>query len=290
MKNSEEERLKMKISIFKDILIGIKGKTVLIFDQTLHQSEATSKKQIPVMTSSMHAATKSSRTVTQTNNTTSTRPMNTTTVSALTQTTQVQYTNEHFNNSSPKMLNISKWIISISLIIYVLLLSVNVIITNMGKEEFVYSILIAMNFLEKVPKLAEMFIFAQQSVIINNISVIDNADDKKYHSEYLNYYNVIMNISDNSQLNMINESFFSSLFIESQINGENIKKFVKDKSKRELKQVKIWENKLNEKENFCINSAIGTIYSENDNKSYLEVFTLINKNVEACKVLIPELN
>ena len=290
LKNSEEERLKMKISIFKDILIGIKGKTVLIFDQTVHQSEATSKKQIPVMTSSMHAATKSSRTVTQTNNTTSTRPMNTTTVSALTQTTQVQYTNEHLNNSSPKMFNISKWIISISLIIYVLLLSVNVIITNMGKEEFVYSILIAMNFLEKVPKLAEMFIFAQQSVIINNISVIDNADDKKYHSEYLNYYNVIMNISDNSQLNMINESFFSSLFIESQINGENIKKFVKDKSKRELKQVKIWENKLNEKENFCINSAIGTIYSENDNKSYLEVFTLINKNVEACKVLIPEIN
>lgn len=290
LKNSEEEILKMKISIFKDILIGIKGKTVLVFDQTIRQSQSNSKRQLPIASSSINTTTKSSRNVTQTTNTASTRPMNTTTVSAITQTPQMQFTNEHINSSSSRMFNISKWIVSIAMILYVLLLSVNVIISNMGKKEFIYSILLAMNFLEKVPKLAEMFIYAQQSVIVNNVMSIDNKEDKKYHSEYLNYYNVIMNISDNSQLNLIKDSFFSSLFIESQINEENIKIFLKDKSKKELKSIKLWENKLNENENFCINSALGTIYSENNSQSHLEVFTLINKIVKVCKVLTPEIN
>ena len=71
----------------------------------------------------------------------------------------------------------------IFLIIFDLLVVVHIILTQLSRDKFVYSIIMAMNFLEKMPKLVELFLYSQQSAMINDIAFLP-----KNYSEECGFY------------------------------------------------------------------------------------------------------
>lgn len=294
LNNTDEQSFLYKISLFKDIILGVKGKTMIMFDDYIKTNTLTSKKEVAISNSSrVKKITIRSSKNTRLNSYVTTTTSNYTNNPTTTTTNAINSNQEGYQNiqqTSPKMFFISKIIIIVFFIVFFLLLSLNLIFTYDGKKKFDYSIIIAMNFLEKIPKIAELFIYSQLSVIVNDINFISNNDSNKNHS-YLNYYDIQIDLSKHSQLNFLNNSFYSKLYLESREREENIDRFTKDKSKSGLILTKQWENKINEKDSFCINSVIGTTYYYIKNFSSIEeVLNEINKNAVLCKVLTPDIN
>lgn len=294
--NADEQSFLNKISLFKDIILGVKGKTMLMFDNFIKTNTSTSKREPSTSNSSrMKKITVRNSKNTRLNSYATTTTTTTTTNNRATTTTNAinnnQETNQNTYQKAHKLFFISKIIIIAFFTLFFLILSLNLIFTYNGKRKFDYSIIIAMNFLEKIPKIAELFIYSQLSVIVNDINFISNNDSLSKDQSYLNYYDIQIDVSKHSQLTLLNNSFYSKLYLESIERDENIDKFTNDKGKNELKLTKEWESKINEKNNFCINSAIGAAYFYFKNYSTIEeVVNEMNKNAVLCKVLTPNIN
>ena len=187
----------------------------------------------------------------------------------------------------PKSVSISYSILTFFLILILSIVIINIFYALYIKNTFIFSVIMAMNFLERIPKLFEVVYYA-----IISFSLVDGAFIGNYESfyeqsiidEYLNFYEVKIIFENNSQLYNMKESYFPILFLKGKMIENNLKIFIGKKIPI-LKNIKKIEIEFNYNDNLCYASSI---YSSNDLKnnqlSYIQYFKLINEKIKLCYI------
>jgi hypothetical protein len=151
----------------------------------------------------------------------------------------------------------------------------------------------SMNFLERIPKSFEITFYAVVSMILLEPSFLAINDDniQNYiNDDYLNYYNTELFFVNNSQIYKMKESYYPILFIEGRMVENNIKLFLGQKTSI-LTNLKKYENKINEKNNFCFRVATSPIDREmNTISTPIEYFNFVNQKVYYCYFYSPKCN
>ena len=145
----------------------------------------------------------------------------------------------------------------------------------------------AMNFLERIPKVFEVVYYAIISFSLVDSSFIGTYEsnyEKNIIDEYLNFYKVKIIFENNSQIYNMKDSYFPSLFLEGKMVENNLKIFVGKKTSI-LNNVKKIENEFNYNNNLCYASSI---YSSFDlispQLSYIDYFSLVSEKIKLCYI------
>ena len=201
--------------------------------------------------------------------------------------------NRNNNIFLPKSVTISYIILTFFLIIICLIISLNIIFAYNTKKIFKFAIIMSMNFLERIPKSFEITFYAVVSMILLEPSYLATNDDniQNYiNDDYLNYYNTELFFVNNSQIYKMKESYYPILFIEGRMVENNIKLFLGQKTSI-LTNLKKYENKINEKNNFCFRVASSPIDREmNTISTPIEYFNFVNQKVYYCYFYSPKCN
>jgi len=184
-------------------------------------------------------------------------------------------------------------ILTLFLIIVITVTSINIIYSYSNKNKLKFAVIISMNFLERIPKCFEITYYGIVSLVLIDPSFIRgyiNFEGLDFYDQYLNYYNVQQDYFNNSQLYFLRESLYPLFYLQGQMVENNINIFLGQKPSI-LKNLQKYENKFNEKNNFCYNAAIGSIervlYSI---KTPNEYFSLANQKVNLCYMYNPGVN
>ena len=195
------------------------------------------------------------------------------------------------NNENKKNIYIPKSVITSYIILTLFLISITIIVliniaySYSAKKSFIFAITMAMNFLERFPKLSEITYYIGISITYANASYIGSYDDyneNKLIDDYLNYYNTKFEYENNTQLILMNESYYPILYIEGKMVENNLKIFLGENSNI-LKNTQKWEKEFNKKNNFCFVSSLGSLYLIIDIlPTAIRFFSLLNKKVQEC--------
>ena len=183
----------------------------------------------------------------------------------------------------PKSITISYIIVTIFLLLISLVIFINIIYAHSSRNEFIFSIVIAMNFLERIPKGLELVYYALITIILNNPSFLPGLDVHNIYNGYLNYYKTNIDVKENTQIYYLKNSFYSYIYLEGKMVENNIHIFLGNSKTRTLSQLRKWENKFNERNNICFNAALGSLEKFLDSfSSSIEYFIELNKRVANC--------
>ena len=203
---------------------------------------------------------------------------------------------ENFNPDDLNILLPNSIIISYILLFLFFALIVFITIVNVwysytSKNDFIFCIAIAMNFLERIPNALELIFYSEVSVIYNNITFImstyiskniENKDEISYFESFLNYYEIKDSFKNNTQIYALIDSFYSNLFNEGKLVEENILKFLGDETNN-LKSLKKWEILFNIDNKLCENAAYGSILENLDLLTDIfEFYETVNNNTSYC--------
>ena len=123
--------------------------------------------------------------------------------------------NENFQQKilMPNAFIYSFILITFCFTIVILFLIINIVYSINIKHQFIFSFSMSINFLERIPKAADLLYYLEISTLINNISFITN-DLYPLKENYLNYYNIKISPDENSQLKSFENSFYYILYIQ----------------------------------------------------------------------------
>ena len=139
--------------------------------------------------------------------------------------------------------------------------------SKISKNNFSNSVIIGMNYLERITSFLQLVFYAEESVIGNDVNFIPYKPH--YSLDYLNYYEIKENINNYSQLLQLSSSFYVNLYFQALIIEQNIRIF-ENKKTTILKNVKKMDNLFSIKDNICIAASEGSLY--NLEKSYSDVY------------------
>jgi hypothetical protein len=184
----------------------------------------------------------------------------------------------------PKSITISYIIVTILLLIISLVIFINIVYANSSKNEFIFSIIMAMNFLERIPKGLELVYYGVITIILNNPSFIPGVPDRNVEENYLNYYNTKINLTENTQIYSLKDSYYSFIFLEGKMIEKNINIFLGKTGHRSLTQIRKWEELFNIKNEICFNSAKGSLEKSLDlyKDDPIKYFNDLNRLVTKC--------
>ena len=209
------------------------------------------------------------------------------------QTKEDNYENINETNKNiflPKSVTISYIILTFFTLIIIIVVIINIIYAYSNKNKFIFTVIMAMNFLERIPKCFEITYYVLISMISINPSFIgryDNFQESHLTDKYLNYYNTEFYFENNSQIYNMKESYFPILFLEGKMVENNLEIFI-GKENSILSNVKKYEKEFNGKENFCYTASIASLERVKDSISdVLRYFTLANQKVNLCYIYNP---
>jgi len=167
--------------------------------------------------------------------------------------------NENFQQKilMPNAFIYSFILITFCFTIVILFLIINIVYSINIKHQFIFSFSMSINFLERIPKAADLLYYLEISTLINNISFITN-DLYPLKENYLNYYNIKISPDENSQLKSFENSFYYILYIQGIIVELNIKQFLGN-DKGILDKLRILEFSLNAKNSLCESISLNSI-------------------------------
>ena len=187
----------------------------------------------------------------------------------------------------PKTVLISYLVLTICLIAISSIIIINIILAYSNKNKFIFAIIMAMNFLERIPKGSELTYYASISFTLVNISYIGTYEDynkNKLIDEYLNFYNTKYEYNNNTQLISMKDSYYPVLYIEGRMVENNLRIFLGKKSNILIETQK-WEKQFNLEANICFASVLGSLYIVLDQfKDFFSVFSMINEKVKVCYI------
>ncbi len=148
-------------------------------------------------------------------------------------------------------------IITFCFIIIILFLIINIVYSINIKKQFTFSFSMSINFLERIPKVADMLYYLEISILINNISFISN-NLYSLKENYLNYYNIKISPDENSQIKSFENSFYYLLYIQGLIVELNIKQFLGN-DRGILDKLRLLEFSLNSKNSICESISLNSL-------------------------------
>ena len=148
-------------------------------------------------------------------------------------------------------------IITFCFIIIILFLIINIVYSINIKKQFTFSFSMSINFLERIPKVADMLYYLEISILINNISFISN-NLYSLKENYINYYNIKISPDENSQIKSFENSFYYLLYIQGLIVELNIKQFLGN-DRGILDKLRLLEFSLNSKNSICESISLNSL-------------------------------
>ncbi len=167
----------------------------------------------------------------------------------------------------PRSLRYSFRILIGFLILMLILIIINIFYSKFSKNNFSNSVILGMNYLERITSFLQLVFYAEESVIGNDVNFIPYKPH--YSLDYLNYYEIKENINNYTQLLQLSSSFYVNLYFQASIIEQNIRIF-ENKKTTILKNVKKMDNLFSIKDNICIAASEGSLY--NLEKSYYDVY------------------
>jgi hypothetical protein len=134
-----------------------------------------------------------------------------------------------------------------------------------------------MNYFEKIPKIIELGLSAYITVIVGKLDFGNFYSKEEYKVNQFNSFKYFSKFKgyENSELipNNIENSYFANVLYDCYKIKKNIKHCEKDSFiKHYFKEIKFWNQKLSEQNNFCINSCLGSLLFFNSLTTKLEEF------------------
>ena len=165
----------------------------------------------------------------------------------------------------PNTIFISIYISLIFFVLFFITIFINIVDIHKKRNLWEYGVNLSMNYLEKIPKIVELGLSTFLTIILGGF------DEERYYPlqefkntnfKYMDYFST-MERYDNSEL--ISSSIKDSLFAKELKDNYRIKKNIEfcendEFFKNYFHNSKNWNKKLNEKNNFCINSATKGVF------------------------------
>ena len=161
--------------------------------------------------------------------------------------------------------------------LFLLIIVLNIIDIYRKRNIWEYAINLSMNYLDKLPKVIELAFSTILSIIVGKLDLgayYKKEEYPNYQQRFMTYFTQFKNY-ENSDL--IPSSIKDSLFANKLYDNYRIKKNIEFSEndnffKGYFTQTKLWNKKLNEKEYFCINAALGGVLFFNKWISTLDTY------------------
>ncbi len=185
----------------------------------------------------------------------------------------------------PKSVTISYIILTFFLIFISSTVIINIVYAYLTKKTFIFAVIMAMNFLERIPKSFELLYYAIISFTFVDSSFIgsyNNYNQSELVNEYINYYHIKLILENNSQIFQMKESYFPNLFFDGKKIENNLQIFLGKKTII-LNNVKRIEKEFNSLDNLCYSSSINSLNEIiEENLPYKEYFTQVSEKLRLC--------
>ncbi len=183
----------------------------------------------------------------------------------------------------PKSVVISYIVLTLCLILISTIVVINLIYAYSSKNTFIFAVIMAMNFLERMPKGCEMSLYIGTSLTyIDEAFIYEKNFNDTIVDKYLNYYDIQLEYKNNTQLLIMNKSYYPILYIEGKMVEDNLEIFLGKKS-NVLKNTRKWEVEFNKENNLCFAAALGSLYIFQDSlKDIKSSFSMLNEKAVAC--------
>ena len=181
-------------------------------------------------------------------------------------------------------------------LLFLLIIIVSVLDLYSKRNTWEYAVNLSMNYLEKVPKINELGFTTYLSAILGKFKAnYYSYDEYKLHqSRYLRYFTTIDGYDTSELLSKSrNSSYFSNKLYDNYRLKKNIEFCENDKSfKSHFLNSKSWNKKLSEKNNFCINAALGSalFFNRAQITTVFTCFVFIEQMAYHCREESPKLD
>ena len=185
----------------------------------------------------------------------------------------------------PKSVSISYSILTFFLILISSIVIINIFYAHHIKNTFIFSIIIAMNFLERIPKCFELVFYSIISFTLVDSSYLGNYKNYDLNNlidKYLNYYHTKIIFENNTQIYNLKESYYPILFVEGRMVENNIGIFLGKKTSI-LNNIKKVEKEFNINDNLCYASSINSLSDISNYKiPFIEYFSRVSERMRLC--------
>lgn len=162
--------------------------------------------------------------------------------------------------------------------------SSNILISSRNFKRLLKANDISINFLDRLPKISEMVLYYQTSLIYNNPDfIIFNRNELKT-LEYDNFYNKTYDLTRESIYEVLGNSLHNDLLFLYQIHQLNIEEFLNDNEAESLLPRTLnYEINMNTKNESCILQAVYYVQFYSNPTSILTGFNSISASGNQCR-------
>ena len=193
-------------------------------------------------------------------------------------------------NILPNSHRFSLIIILFSTIIYFVICFIDIYEINNQLSKYDFSINLAMNILERVPRIMELVLYSSISTILNKTDLILPTN---HQSPYLEYFKIdALYYSEEMLQTFFQQNLYGQILKDNLKLKYNLENYLYENKYSLFQNVQYWETMLNKIGDFCVNLALGQVLSSTSNISsnFSDLYGLmetINDLSLACKTQSP---
>jgi hypothetical protein len=152
------------------------------------------------------------------------------------------------------------------------------------KELFIYTVVMIINHLDRVPRFIELLFFTLFKIISGKLDVLRALPIDIYKDNVLNYYKISLPYEKNSIVEELKNHYFSNLLMENLLIEEYLLKFATEK-KNVLTNLKSYTPKFNEKGYCCLYLSVPVFkYLDLDDGNLDTIFSVISLLAKNCHI------
>lgn len=199
--------------------------------------------------------------------------------------------NLELGNVSMKIVSFSYLVLIIAMVFYLAISISNILINNQDYKKLILANQISVNFLDRIPKFAELILYYKISIIFNNVNFITTDPEMYANSLYSNFFQASYDINSDTLFKELGKSEYAHILYSLKIIRKNIDSFMTTKDplySTVLPSLRNYEAKINTQD-FCLIYA--TYYSNLSNNQIIfnsrggdikEAFIYLNKETTEC--------
>ena len=190
--------------------------------------------------------------------------------------------------TKPKLANIAIIVISFLCIFDLFFHVLNLLVMTKSFHRIIAETDFASNILQRNPKITELILYSLISVLMNDLNYIEKSPSEYSDYSFSNYFNIKVNLSDNSMFNSFDNSNYLYLYYQIFIIRRNIDSFTDKKQYNNyLKKTSLNEDIFQDKENFCISTTYQYLlnYYSTVRMENTFFFTHLSERINNCRTI-----
>jgi len=198
--------------------------------------------------------------------------------------------NLDLGNINMKIIRFSYLVLFIAIICYIVISVSNILINNREYKKLILANQLSVNFLDRIPKFAELILYFKISVLFNNSNFITTSPEDYKKGIYSNYFDATYDKNSDTLFRELGRSEYSHIYYKLKIIRKNIDLFMGSKEPLlldVLSSLRDYESKLNSQE-FCLiysSYYLQNILSNSGDQDLIDTFKTLNKQAKECSVI-----